>query len=1064
MNFLPAGFLGIRTALLPWSAFGAWGDASVSHPSSDGGLEGGIEESRGRLRARLRELLANPTLREALFIASPDLDQALAHWIENPDGEKGLRAERSLVRYFARMCGRSTPFGLFAGCSVGKMGIKTSLRLEGRETYVRHTRLDMDYLCSLAESLAKDPLLRQELRFRPNSSLYAAGGRLRYAEARLREKTRSYHLVAVEETPYLLATLKLAEKGASLRVLAGALVDEEITFEDAEGFILELVDSQLLMPELHPAVTGPEPIHDLIAQLENLPDGVGAATALDLAREALNAIDAEPLGLPNERYLEIAEGLRALPAKVELNRLFQTDLVKPAPEASLGKEVLAEISRGVELLHRLSGGRGKDALTRFAEAFNGRYEGREIPLVEALDEESGIGFDAAQGPGAEASPLLEGLAFPGEVGENTVPWGGREAFLLQKIVALSASGGRVLHLTEEELNPTEVINRNPLPESFSVMARLAATSPEALEAGDFKVAMSGVSGPSGANLLGRFCHGDEGLTREVMAYLAAEEARQPDAVHAEIVHLPEGRIGNVILRPQLRGYEIPFLGRSGAPEEAQIPVTDLMVSVQGDRILLRSRRLNKEVLPRLTNAHNYSFRSLGIYRFLCMLQQQGVAGGLGWSWGVLDGLSFLPRVEVGRLVLAKARWKVEAKAWKAVVETKGGERWKALLEWRSTLGLPRFILLVDGDNKLPIDLDNVLSVEAFLDLVKKRPAFTLEEIFPGPEELCAEGPEGQFIHELVVPFTLSGDLRRPTSAAEPVSAALPRSFQPGSEWLYAKLYAGSAGVDQLLREKIAPLVQEVLASGAADSWFFIRYSDPDWHLRVRFHGDPGRLASEVLPRLEALGGGLVRKLVIDTYEREMERYGGDAGVELSERFFRLDSDAVLNILEIFAGDAAADARWRLCLKGMDLLLDDMGFDLEGKHRLMANIRGGFLREFRGEGAFERQLGDRFRKDRKALETLLDPAKEGEGALAPGVAILRRRSEGLRSIGQELRRLEALGSFGISVPELAGSYLHMHANRFLRGSARAQELVLYDFLTRIYESRLARERKKVPVEA
>ena len=120
-------------------------------------------------------------------------------------------------------------------------------------------------------------------------------------------------------------------------------MEEDISFEEAEAYVLELIESQLLVPELQPAVTGPEPIHDLIAQLRALPDGSAAAGTLDAARQALDAIDAEPLGLGVERYLAIAEGLKGLPAKVELNRLFQTDLVKPAPEATLGPEVIGEL-------------------------------------------------------------------------------------------------------------------------------------------------------------------------------------------------------------------------------------------------------------------------------------------------------------------------------------------------------------------------------------------------------------------------------------------------------------------------------------------------------------------------------------------------------------------------------------------------------------------------------------------------------------------------------------------------------------------------------------------------
>jgi len=42
-------------------------------------------------------------------------------------------------------------------------------------------------------------------------------------------------------------------------------------------------------------------------------------------------------------------------------------------------------------------------------------------------------------------------------------------------------------------------------------------------------------------------------------------------------------------------------------------------------------------------------------------------------------------------------------------------------------------------------------------------------------------------------------------------------------------------------------------------------------------------------------------------------------------------------------------------------------------------------------------------------------------------------------------------------DLAGSLAHMHANRLLRDAARAQELVIYDFLARLYQGARARRR-------
>ena len=140
---------------------------------------------------------------------------------------------------------------------------------------------------------------------------------------------------------------------------------------------------------------------------------------------------------------------------------------------------------------------------------------------------------------------------------------------------------------------------SPLPDAFYVVATVAAESDRAIARGAFRVLLQYVDGPPGALMLGRFCHADQTLHEFVRAQLQAEEAIRPEQLFAEIVHLPDGRTGNVVCRPVLRQYEIPYLGRSGAPADRQIPVTDLLVSVRNNRIVLRSRRLGREVVPRL---------------------------------------------------------------------------------------------------------------------------------------------------------------------------------------------------------------------------------------------------------------------------------------------------------------------------------------------------------------------------------------------------------------------------------------------------------------------------------
>ncbi|MEA2901181.1 MAG: lantibiotic biosynthesis protein [Actinomycetota bacterium] len=1007
----PSGFFVLRTPLLP------------------------VETWLGGLEAAW--LAARPDVADALYLASPTLVDALAE----AGGDRARRAQPKLAAYLTRAATRATPFGLFAGCSVGTVatiGGRTHLELCGGEGYRRHTRLDNDYLFALVAALEADPAVRASLRWSPNSSLYRVAGRWRYAEARLDGTLRSYHLVAVDDMDALTQTLARATSGATVDEIATPLMDDDVASEEATAFIEELIDAQLLVSDLQLQVTGPDPTAALVRRLLAHPATAGAGEMLSQVRAALRKIDADGPGAAVDAYRTVADLLANLPAPVERARLFQVDMVKPMTSASLGPGLVAEIGRAIEILHLLEAAAtaaGDDALARFRDAFVARFDHREVPLVEVLDEEIGIGFGSD--PTVDnASPLLDGLELPPSTTATTDRWTERDDFLLAKILGAAQRGVTEIILDEADLAALGQPDPAPLPDAVEVMVTVAARSVAAVDQGDFRLVVHGVSGAPGARLLARFCHADDTLRDLVVDHLRREEAQQPAAAFAEIVHLPEGRLGNVLCRPVLRAFEIPYLGRSGAPAEAQVPVTDLLVSVGDGRIVLRSQRLDREVVPRLTTAHNFVSGSLGVYRFLCALQSQGTFGGLRWSWGLLARSPFLPRVTCGRLVLARARWTLRGTELESVPRDR----------------LPRFVALVDGDNELACDLDDPSSTEMLHLQLKGRTEATLVEMLPGPDELCVTGPEGRFVHELVVPFTRSGVPRPATTAVRPPAPTSVRRFPPGSGWLYAKLYTGTATADRVLVDAVRPLVDDALAQGVADAWFFVRYGDPDWHVRVRLHGDPApllaRLHQATAPLLD---DGRVWRVQLDTYEREVERYGGDAGVEVAERMFHHDSEAVLAILERLSGDEGLDARWRLALVGTDRLLDDLGFSLEDKAAWAGARRREFGLEFAVDAAATARLGRRYRSERAALEELLVADEDGDHPLTPGLAILARRSEAVAPAVADLR------ARGLPLPDLAASLAHMHANRLLRSAHRAQELAIHDLLHRLYQARLHRAR-------
>lgn len=1034
----------LRTPLLPLTALVEWGNA-VDLATS---------------RRQLMQWLDLAEVREALFIASPGLASAIDAWRAAPESPAGQRVESALVKYVARMTGRATPFGLFSGVSMGRLGAATRIQLAPRGEYRRRTRLDNDYLFGLAARLASDPAARAAMRYAPNTSIYLLPGSLRYTAATLAGTARTYQLAAAEPTPYLDATLERARRGATRAELAAPLAGDEVTEADARLYIDQLIDAQLLVPALGVQVTGPEPLAAMIRQLEVA--GRGAASVLlETTRTRLAELDAAGLGRPSDGYVHIATSLDPLGVPVELSRMFQVDMVKPAA-ATLARGVAAETSRAIEQLARIQ--RDPQPFAAWKRAFRARWDDRAVPLMEALDDEAGIGFESSSGPGADAAPLLAGLRFAPEAADAPGAWTAFERHMLRRLADALRESCAEIALGDGDLDAMSTGRAAELPDAFAAVVRIAAT-PHELARGEATLLLDACSGPSGAQLLGRFCHASSEIDALVRAHHAAEEALRPHALFAEIVHLNEGRIGNILCRPVLRGHELVYLGVSGAPAADQITLDDLDVAVRGERIVLTSRRLGKEVVPRLSTAHNFRLRSLTPYRFLCALAGQGTVAPR-WSWGALGDAPFLPRVRIGTVVVSRATWNLDREDLAPIAEAVRAARrdparrdqvTRAVAALRVRRELPRMLVVADGDRELPIDLDNPLLIAAFADELTRAPRCTLTELFPAPDGLVVHGPEGAFSNELVITFTRE---RAPDASPlpQPPRPRVQRDFPPGSEWLYAKIYCGDATGDRVLREAVADVARQAIADGDADRWFFLRYADPDPHLRVRFHGAPERLCGRVIPALSrALADGPASRLAFDTYARELERYGGDRGIELIEQLFWRDSEAVLEIVEMLEGDAGAAARWKLCVRGIDGIFATLGLDPPARLALVAAARDGLGREHGADAAMSRQLGERFARDRAELEHLLETSASGDPAhpLAPGLEILERRDAACAGLGRELQRLDRAGELAPGLAEIASSVVHMHANRLLRGSARAQELVIYDLLRRIYEGRRAR---------
>jgi lantibiotic biosynthesis protein len=168
---------------------------------------------------------------------------------------------------------------------------------------------------------------------------------------------------------------------------------------------------------------------------------------------------------------------------------------------------------------------------------------------------------------------------------------------------------------------------------------------------------------------------------------------------------------------------------------------------------------------------------------------------------------------------------------------------------------------------------------------------------------------------------------------------------------------------------------------------------------------------------------------------------------------------VISLLPLLSGDAGAIARWQLGLRGVHLLLIDLGLEAEARRTTVERLRKAHRRTFQitPNQPFVTQIGERFRREREALGRALVDEWPAEHPLAAGFEVLKRRSDALAPLAERLRSVAQAGQLSRPLDDVASSLLHMFTNRLFRSAAVPQEFVVYELLGRHYESEAARAR-------
>ncbi|TCD29598.1 hypothetical protein EZ456_00860 [Pedobacter psychrodurus] len=969
----------------------------------------------------LLQMWQQPFIRESIYLASRSLFNDLDKLFSNTGEINDLKKDgliKSFYKYLARMSNRSTPFGLFAGCGALQWGDGQSLVLGN--SFKRSITLDAavnGQLASLGE------VNHPQATYRLNNTIYLQGRQYKFITYEVVNGEREYGIVGLahnEVIAYLVSTL---QKEAKTRTAIVQLLGD-FDADEAAAFIDQLIRVQFLTYTGKPGIDVQFP--DYLPQPWPT-DMQEALQSIASALAKMGEVDGASIAVIDD-YHQAEENLKMLMGDIP-NSCFHVTRVNTLAAASLQSSLQAKLLRGIKLLNNLSDFEPHKRLKQFKAQFLQRYQGRSIPLLEAFDPDSGIEYGHWHN---KETLLTEGLNANLNKQVEQAPYTETSLKLLKVLTLANVCGDYTFTLPEDFVQEKPLTG---LPHNMAAVFQLFDEE---------RVYLELVPGTGSLGLLARFADASAEIKQLATAMAAEEMLANPDIIYAEIIHLPEERSANVMSHPQFWSHELQYVDHASGTQV--INLAEIEVSLQNGMFKLFSKTKQQEIVPKLSSAYNYNRSQHPIYTFLCDIQHQTGPNGLTFSWGRLaKDFVFFPRVDTAfGLILHRATWKFTLANLRGITQKQSSDKLRlaAFEQFRQEWKIPDKFFVVNGDNELLIDTDIALSIDIFLkEASKTMSELILKECLHSDMEPALQDEAGnRYAHQFVAPLFALGEAKK--TSYQPDESTVTRHFFPGSEWLYVKIFLNENTAQQVLIT-LFKLLDNNEGTFGYKKWFFIRYYEHGHHIRLRIllHSAADFQQAYFLVK-HTLDPFIVHQQIsniqLDTYERELERYGAGQ-IEVAESLFDIDSRFCAYIFKLFENNDYTEQGWLIIFWVMKDYLILKSTDAAVQLKFAEAQLALFLKEMDSK-VVKIQIDQLFRKYSTILPILANDYE----------ALLNDRRVAVDTL-LKAQQVDWNDSF------LAG-LIHMLLNRYFVSQQRLHECLLYGLMVKHLKSGLARVAK------
>lgn len=792
---------------------GAWIDVLADHDHALTMLPGAFDDEMRSTLEVLRDVTGHPRFRRALSQASPSLYGELEKWLTGTTPRPRRQVAVRLAKYAARAAAKTSPYSTFTISGIGRWtgGGPAEQAHDGPAVRLLKTapvgtvlEIDGAVLQNIIRAVCSQPEMRTLLTLRVNPSLVADDRQIVFLS-----RPPGESIVTLPAVPAIMECLRIVRSGPAPRL--GELCDRLAAGHAAgrdrvERFVLGLADKGVLEWELPVADHAQDPLGDLRAWLGQANSGVlpEVVPLLERARDELRRAPAvEDVAAHRRRRERLHRTIEDLAGGVGL-----PSLTSGRSEASLLHEnaVHTDVSATCSATLWRPALEDLDTVRRWLAAVNpglslrvvlGRYfretfgAGSAVPLIHlqrALHEE--LGRDGSAARSAVAAEMARILKAP-PLTPGTGPSSGSVPRLAELSRIRAEARAAVLLPPDED----GVVRVPP-----ASLADLAGDYPSWVPSiGSIGCYVQAFQRRDALHLVLNVAHAGYGRGRSRLRYLveraggtAPEPGRWDERDERDerddgplLAELSGGFFSSPNMRSPSAPFEIDYpFTTSDRPRARRIGVGDLTAVHDPDSDLVRlvSGSHSAEVVPLhlgmmadillppaarfLTHAFGPTYYMHPSVFMLAPDSSPSVPG---------ETVAF-PRIEVGRVVLQRARWVVPLTRFP--VQRAGdtdADHLLRLSEWRRSSEVPRHCFarvwpkgLQDGGDggdggvrwdgwvrekarkPVYVDFENWYLVSALERMLKgSSPVVILEEALPGPAHLPATGEDGRVTEVLV---------------------------------------------------------------------------------------------------------------------------------------------------------------------------------------------------------------------------------------------------------------------------------------------------------------------------